>query len=81
MFIGILSEPSLVNEEGGLKLAFLQGQAQRRHSPYICPIELLNCIFSVREGSANMSLQRIKHLNKRLTVRMNWFLAVFNDDF
>lgn len=70
-----------MNEKGGLDLAFLRGQAQRRYSLCICLIELLNCIFSVGEGSANMSLQRIQYLNRRLTVRMNQFLILFNDDF
>lgn len=69
------------NGEGGLNLAFLQGQAQRMYSPNICLIELLNYILSVREVSANLSLQRIKNLNKRLTDRMNQFLILFNDDF
>ena len=78
VFIEKLWKPSLVNGEGDLSLAFLQGQAQRRYSPDICPIELLNCILSVREISANKSQQRIKNLNKSLTVGLNQFLFLLN---
>lgn len=80
-FIGKLWKPSLLHGEGGLNLAFLQGREQRRYSPSICPIQLLNCILSVRGVSASKSLQRIKNLNKRLTVRMNQFLFLLNGDF
>lgn len=81
VFIGKLWKPLLVNGEGDLNLVFLQGQAQRRYSPNICPVELLNCILSVREVSANKSSQRIKNLNKTLTVRLNQVLFLLNDDF
>ena len=81
VFIEKLWKPLLVNGEGDLSLAFLQGQSQRRYSPSICPIELLNCILSVREISANKSRQRIKNLNKSLTVRLNQLLFLCSSDF
>ena len=81
VFIEKLWKPLLVNGEGDLSLAFLQGRAQRRYSPNICPIELLNCILSVREISADKSRQRIKNLNKSLTVGLNQLLFLFSNDF
>ena len=76
VFIGKLWKPSLVDGEGDLNLAFLQGQAQRRVLLSICLIELWNCVLSAREVCANTSLQRIKNPNKRLAVRKNVFIFI-----